>query len=153
AHPDLPQAFALGAGLRPAARLRAGALAYRAPHRLGERDLPLGAEDGVAQVHLDRGLRIVARGGLGRLPARARAALPASEQIFEHRAQVGGIESAAARETLEVADVPTDPARPRLPLDLAGLLLVEAGAGGDLPELIEEGALLGIAEDLERARD
>src|SRR5439155_15964838 len=52
-----------------------------------------------------------------------------------------------AFETLESALA--EAAGAGLPLELARLLLVEAGAGGNLAEFVIQRALLGVAEDLE----
>src|SRR5207245_7035802 len=116
AHEDLARPSALRAGLRPAAGARAAALAFGAPHRPVDGDLPLGAEHRVAQVHLDGCLDVFTRNALRRRAARPRAPAPA-EQVLEHRAEVRGIESAAGEifETAKVAAAETT--SPRLPLE------------------------------------
>ena len=81
----------------------------------------LGAEDGVAQVHLDGRLRVVARDRLGGGPPRARTPA-AAEEVLEHRAQVGGVESrVSAGESLEPGAPAAEVAG--LTLDLARFLL------------------------------
>src|SRR5438067_2800238 len=125
AHEDLARTAALRAGLRPAAGTCPGALAFGATYRPVDGDFPLGAQHRVAQVHLDGCLDVFAGYRLGcRTPAPRAPAL--ANQVFEHRAQVRGIESAAC-EILEAAEVaPAKAAGARLPLELARLLLVES---------------------------
>src|SRR5205823_2095021 len=146
------------------ARLHAGRDLHLEPGRLGragllQHDLALRAEDGIAQVHLDGSLDVVAG---ERLVARAPpAAAPTAEQIAEHRAEVGRAEARAARtasseevfESLEAA--PSRAGARRLPVlaELARLGFVETAAQRDLAKLVEEGALLGIAHHVEGSGD
>src|SRR5205814_8752540 len=131
------------------ARLHAGRDLHLEPGRLGragllQHDLALRAEDGIAQVHLDGSLDVVAG---ERLVARAPpAAAPTAEQIAEHRAEVGRVEARAARtasseevfESLEAA--PSRAGARRLPVlaELARLGFVETAAQRDLAKLVEE---------------
>src|SRR5207253_138943 len=91
-------------------------LALGAPRWPLDRDLPLGAEHRVAQVHLDGCLDVVPS---QRLPgASARRPLAAlAEQVAEHRAEVAqirGIE-AAAGESLEPPESAPPPSARRRP--------------------------------------
>jgi len=103
-HLHLAAPVALRAPPGLAAGLRAAPLALRATRRPLDGDLPLGAEDGVAEVDLDRRLDVVAPGRLARTAAGG--TLPAlREEIAEHGAQIAevrGVE-AAAGETFEPA--------------------------------------------------
>jgi hypothetical protein len=117
--------------------------------------MSLGAQDGVPQIDFDGRFGVVSRDRFGgAAPGPRAAALAPPEEVLEHRSQIGRIETRAAGEPFKALEPPVaEAARAGLALELASLLFVEAGAGGDLAELVVQRALLGVAQDLERGGD
>src|SRR5207237_3942413 len=137
AHAHLARASALRTGLRAGAGSGAAPFALRASGRTVHDDFALGAEHRIAQIHLDRGFGVVAHRGLRRAaPCSRRAALAPAEEVFEHRSEIGGIESCAAGEAFENLEYLAEAAGAGRALELARLRPVQPGPERDAAGLV-----------------